>query len=96
MSAVSAGEEGVRIAVQVQPRASRTEVVGISGGFLKIRVAAPPVDGAANSELIQWLGKQLSVRKSDIRIMSGERGRKKVIYVHGVTVSTVNERLGLA
>ena len=96
MSAVSPDEGGVRIAIKVQPRASRTEIVGTADGFLKVRVAAPPVDGAANSELIQWLSKQLSVRKSDVRIVSGERGRNKLVYVHGVTITSVNDRLGLS
>lgn len=96
MNAVSPDREGVRIAIQVQPRASRTELVGTANGFVKVRIAAPPVDGAANSELIQWLSKQLSVKKSDIRIVSGERGRKKLAYVHGVTLEDVNEMLGLS
>lgn len=77
-------EDGVRITVRVQPRASRTEVAGPLGNALKIRLASPPVDGAANRELVAFLSKRLRRPKSAITIRSGERGRLKTVLVHGI------------
>ena len=78
---------GVRIAVHAQPRASRSEIAGTHGDALKIRLAAPPVDGAANEALIELLSKQLRVPKSAIRIVQGMTGRRKVVEIEGVSVT---------
>jgi uncharacterized protein (TIGR00251 family) len=75
---------GVRLVVRVQPRASRTEIVGPLGDTLKIRLCAPPVDGAANLELIAFLSKRLRLPRRAVRIEGGERGRKKIVAVDGV------------
>ncbi len=83
----------VRLRVRVQPRASRTEVAGAYGDALRIRVAAPPVDGEANEELVRWLAKCLGVARSRVRIVSGETGRNKVIAVEGVTTAQVERAL---
>lgn len=93
MSAISKHARGTAIALQVQPKASRTEVVGVVGDLLKIRVAAPPVDGAANQELVNWFAKQLKVPKSAVQILSGERGRRKVVLIEGVDGATVKTAL---
>jgi uncharacterized protein len=77
-------EGGVRIRVRVQPRASRTEIVGEHDGALRIRVAAPPVEGEANAELVRFLAKRLGVVKSRVRIVAGETGRSKTVEVDGV------------
>lgn len=95
MSAISNHERGATVSIHVQPRASRTEVVSMHEGWLKVRVAAPPVDGAANAAIIGWLSKRLKVPKSDIVFLSGERGRRKVILVTGVTATEVCAALGL-
>lgn len=63
--------------VAVIPNASRTEIVGWHGDALKIRVAAPPVDGKANRELIHYLAKSLDIAKSDIEIISGHMNKRK-------------------
>lgn len=63
--------------VHVQPRASRSEVAGWFGERLKIRVAAPPVDGKANQELIDFLAKAFNVARRDILLLAGESGRDK-------------------
>lgn len=84
---------GVRFAVYVQPRASRTEIVGPHGDALKIRVAAPPVDGAANEELVRFLSRCLSVSASAVRVSSGAAGRRKVVEVDGVTVAQARAAL---
>ncbi|HEX5832564.1 MAG TPA: DUF167 domain-containing protein, partial [Pyrinomonadaceae bacterium] len=57
--------------VQVVPRASRSEVVGEHNGALRVRIAAPPVDGAANEELIRILAKTFSVSRRVVKIVSG-------------------------
>lgn len=84
---------GVSLALTVQPRAGRTAVVGEHGGALKIRLAAPPVDGAANAELIDFLAKSLAVRKADVEIRAGETSKRKLVFVRGIAASDVLERL---
>lgn len=84
---------GVELALLVQPRAGRTEVVGPHGGVLKIRLAAPPVDGEANEELVWFLAKTLGVAKRAVTIESGETGRKKRVRVMGVDVAGAAGRL---
>ncbi len=79
--------------IHVQPRASRTEVVGWHGDAIKIRVKAPPVDGAANTELIQFLAKRLGVQRRDVTIRSGTTSRTKRIAIAGHTASEVTATL---
>jgi hypothetical protein len=83
----------VRVRVRVQPRASRTEVVGEHDGALKVRVAAPPVDGAANDELVRFIARRVGVARSRIRIVSGDVGRSKVVEIEGVDVHSVRGAL---
>jgi uncharacterized protein (TIGR00251 family) len=78
---------GVRFEVRVQPRASRTAVQGPRDGRLVVHVTAPPVDAAANEAVIELLARELGVPKRAVRIVSGHRGRTKVIDVAGVTCS---------
>jgi len=80
---------GVRFEVRVQPRASRSEVMGEREGALRVRLTAPPVEGAANEALIELLAKTLRVAKRDVRIVSGVTGRTKVVEVDGVTAEQV-------
>ncbi len=68
--------------VRVVPRASKSEIVGELGGALKIRIAAPPVDGAANAELIKLLSKKFSVSKSNVEIISGENSKLKKLKIY--------------
>jgi uncharacterized protein (TIGR00251 family) len=89
------GEEEVRLTLHVQPRASRTELAGRHGDALKVRVAAPPVDGAANAELVRFLAELLGVAKSAVEIVAGESGRRKVVAVHGVGLEAARRVLGV-
>lgn len=73
----------VSFAVKVQPNASKTCVGGREGEFLKIRLAAPPVDGKANEALVAFLARRLSIPKACVHIRSGVSGRRKVIQVEG-------------
>lgn len=69
--------------VQVVPRASRSEVVGEHNGSLRVRIAAPPVDGAANLELVRILAKAFKVSRSAVKIVSGHSGRLKQVSIDG-------------
>jgi uncharacterized protein (TIGR00251 family) len=86
-------DNAVRVRVRVQPRASRTEVAGEHDGALKVRVAAPPVDGAANDELVRFIAKRVGVAPSRIRIVSGDAVRSKVVEIEGVDVHSVRGAL---
>jgi len=90
---VKATASGVRVAIYAQPRASRTEVVGIHGDALKVKVASPPVDGAANDELTRFLAKRLGVAGSRVSIASGASGRRKVVDVEGVSEAQARSAL---
>ncbi len=92
---VRAIEGGVEISVRAQPRASRSEVLGLHGTQIKIRIAAPPVDGAANTELIKLLAKALGVSRSALRVVRGEGSRSKVVRAEGATVVQARVALGL-
>jgi uncharacterized protein len=81
------------LAVLVQPRASRTRVVGEHDGRLKIALAAPPVDGAANAALIEFLSDELEVRKADVTLLDGETSRRKRLAVRGVAPDEVMTKL---
>jgi uncharacterized protein (TIGR00251 family) len=80
---------GATLEILVQPRASRTRVVGEHDGRLKIQLAAPPVDGEANAALIAFLADALSVRKGDVELARGDTGRRKTVHVAGVTAAAV-------
>ena len=74
-----------RINIYVQPRASKTAVAGMHDGCLKVRLAAPPVDGAANAALIEFVAERLGLAKSRVRIVTGQTSRRKVVEVDGVS-----------
>ena len=86
-------KDGAILTVHVQPKASTTECVGIHGDALKIRVTAPPVDGAANDELIRFLARQLSIPSTSVQIHSGAGSRRKRVLVKGITAQIVMNRL---
>jgi len=74
---------GVTFMVRVQPGASKNEIVEMQEDALKIRISAPPVQGKANKVLIQFLAKQLAVKRSQVEILSGHTSRVKTIHVIG-------------
>ena len=96
MPPIEAKADGIRLALHVQPRASRTELAGPYGDALRIRVASPPVDGAANLELLRFLAELLGVPRSSVRLISGQSARRKAVFVKGLTLSTVEHKLGLS
>lgn len=84
---------GTLVDITVQPRASKTEIIGLHDGAIRIRIAAPPVDGAANAAIIDLFSRILNVRKSAVEIASGATGRRKRVLVHGVSVGDVHALL---
>ena len=79
----------VRVAVHVQPRASRSEIIGQHGAALKVRLQAPPVDGAANEALVQLLADSLGVSYRSVRVVAGATSRAKTVEVDGTTEDAV-------
>ncbi|MCX9157427.1 DUF167 family protein [Niveibacterium sp. 24ML] len=75
----------VVIALHIQPGAKRTELIGLHGEALKIRLAAPPVDGKANAALLAFLAKELGVAKRAVTLESGEASRQKRVRVSGAS-----------
>src|SRR5258707_1102051 len=94
-SALVATKTGVQLVLQVQPKAARTELVGPHGDALRLRVAAPPVDGAANRVVIEFLADRLSVPRRSIRIAAGETSRRKRVEIDGITLAAARLALGM-
>jgi uncharacterized protein len=79
----------VRVSVHVQPRATRSEIVGLHGAALKVRLQAPPVDGAANEALVTLLAERLGVARRSVRVIGGTTSRAKTVEVDGTTEDAV-------
>ncbi len=86
-----AREKSVEIQVQIQPKSSRDEIVGIHDGRLKIKLAAPPVDGKANERAISFIAKSLGVPKSGVEIVRGRISKLKTLRVLGIDEKAYNE-----
>ena len=93
MSWLVAAGDGVTLRLHIQPGAKKTEVVGLHGEALKIRLAAPPVDGKANACLLAFLADRFGVAKSAVSLVSGDTSRAKRVRIDGVEPSVVRERL---
>jgi len=85
--------EGVIFSVRLTPRAGKNEIVGVQAGALRVRLTAPPVEGAANAALIEFIAERLKVRKSAVSIASGERSRHKIVRVSGLSIEQVRTKL---
>lgn len=84
---------GVELRVRACPRAAKNAVQGVVGDSLKVRLSAPPVDGAANAALAEFLADALGVSKGKVRIVAGAASREKRVAVAGVDAATARERL---
>jgi len=84
------------LVVHVVPRARVTAVAGRHGDALKIRLAAPPVDGAANGELVRFLAERLGLPRSAVTIATGQGGRRKTVKIEGVETAAVVRTLETA
>ena len=83
----------VRLDVRVIPRAKRTEIAGRRGGALLVRLAAPPVDGAANDALRAFLAERLGVPQRQIAIVRGATSRDKTVAIEGVSAAAIDAAL---
>jgi uncharacterized protein len=90
---LSATKDGVRITVCVVPRAARPGIAGVRDGDLLVRLNAPPVEGAANAELIEVMSEALDVPKRAVSIAIGEKSRRKTVHVSGMSVDEVRSKL---
>ncbi len=92
--AVRATADGVRLIVRAQPRASRSAISGVmDDGALKVAVAAPPVDGAANDAIVELLAAALGVPRRSVSIVRGQTGRNKQVDVAGIDVATAIKKI---
>jgi len=87
--------EAVVLSLHIQPGAKRTEVVGLHGAALKIRLAAPPVDGKANACLLDFLALRLDVAKHQVELVGGASSRAKRVRVAGVDAESVRRKLSV-
>ncbi len=83
----------VSFTVRLTPRASRSEIVGIEGDAVKIRLSAPPVEGKANEALVKFLADQLDVPRANVEIVTGHAARRKVVRIRGVTAGQIEKML---
>jgi uncharacterized protein len=91
---ITESADGVRLNVRVVPRSSKTALDGVHDGALRVRLNAPPVDGAANKALCDFLAKSFGLRKRDVELIQGERSRQKTVLLHGICRADVERVLG--
>ncbi|WP_303720334.1 DUF167 domain-containing protein [Malonomonas rubra] len=84
---------GVILQIQVQPRSSRNQLVGLQGDALKIKLTSPPVDGAANKACCAFLAKVFGVAKGDVELVAGDKSRQKRILLNGLDLATAEQIL---
>lgn len=95
-SGVSSHAHGSLLSVLIVPRAGKSSIAQLADGTIQIRVAAPPVDGAANAVLLRFLAGILDVPRSRLAIASGASSRRKRISVDGIAPDELESRLGAA
>jgi len=88
------GDGRTTLTLHIQPGAKKTEVAGLYGDALKIRLAAPPVDGKANAALIEFVAERLGLAKSAVNLKSGQTSRRKVLVVVDAPADTAKLLLG--
>ncbi len=89
----AAEADATALPLWIQPRASRDAVIGEREAMVAIRLQAPPVDGAANAALIRFLARRLACPASAVRLLRGEKGRRKWVAVEGLTAAELRRRL---
>lgn len=85
--------EGALLRVHVQPKASRSRVLGLHGGRLKVAVTAPADRGAANQAVVELLAEELGLSKSDVTLIRGHTSRRKDVLLNGADAGDVTERI---
>ena len=89
------GSGTVTLTVRIQPRASKNGIVRMEDGSLKIRLTAPPVDGAANEALVKFLAGIFSIAQSQVEIVSGHASRRKIVLISGIIEADVRKLLNI-
>lgn len=79
----------MRIEVYIQPRASKTEFAGTHDGLIKIRIAAPAFENAANLALIDFIARHLEIPKRNVRVISGSASRRKILEIEGISAEAI-------
>ena len=82
-------ENGVLLRVHAKPRSSKSRVLGVRDGALQVAIAAPPVDGAANDELVRTIAEHFGIPKRRVTLASGESSKRKRLHLAGVSASDV-------
>lgn len=89
----TAADNSVVLKLYVQPKASKSRLIGLHDGCLKIGVAAPPVDGKANKQVLKFLATTLGIASRDLKLKSGAQSRRKQVVVHSLDADTVRTRI---
>ena len=95
MNVIQATDSGVVLRVRVQPRARTERLEGVHGDQLRIRLTAPPVEGAANAACLAFLAKLLGIRRAQLRIQAGAKSRDKLVHISGLSSAEVAAALGV-
>jgi uncharacterized protein (TIGR00251 family) len=90
---VTAVPGGVRIQLHVQPGASTSEVVGLHGDRIRLRIHSPPIDGRANEAVLKWIAARLGVPRRAVTLVRGEKSRQKTVEVAGMRAEVAREKL---
>ncbi|NOZ07127.1 MAG: YggU family protein [Chloroflexi bacterium] len=96
MKGLQSHPEGTVLSIRVIPRAKKSAIAGWYGELLKVRLAAPPVEGKANQALIAFLAKELGIRKQRVEFLAGDRARQKRVLIRDLTTEEVKRRLALS
>ena len=86
-------KKGLTFDIQVIPHASRVEIAGVQEGALKVKVTAPPVEGAANEACIKLLARELGLKKSQMEISSGSKSRKKTVMIKDISKAELETKI---
>jgi uncharacterized protein (TIGR00251 family) len=95
MAAITATASGTLIRLRVQPRASIERLEGLRDGYIRLRLTAPPVDGAANAACIAFLAKTLGISRAQLHLQAGVKSCDKLIHITGLAPAQVAAALGL-
>lgn len=93
MSWMNSSKEGVILTLKATPRASKTEIAGADEEWLRIRLQAPPVDGKANKELVDFFSRRLGISKRSVEILTGDTSRLKRVRLSGVSEKEIDDFL---
>ncbi|HEY5868534.1 MAG TPA: DUF167 domain-containing protein [Candidatus Tectomicrobia bacterium] len=95
MEAITATATGTLLRLRVQPRARLERLEGLRDGYIRLRLTAAPVDGAANMACIAFLARTLGVNRTQVRLQAGVKSRDKLVHITGLTPAQVAAALGL-